>query len=202
MNSKMSLRGIIIIVALMLSADGSAFGETLTANSKASAIDELSTFVSQPQSEYSAAFRKQFIQTFASYCQQVLDALPANTPAEDAWVVSQQKTPDQIGRLLQSNEYSRHYLKNAFLDCKDTTAKLSQIQNLTEKEKRAQPEAYASLEAGQFVKLALNFNDGFEPYLPKVELYRDVKFGLSDIYVGLVRRGLLIAATKALQDVP
>jgi hypothetical protein len=38
--------------------------------------------------------------------------------------------------------------------------------------------------------------------LPKVELNRDVKFGLSDIYVGLIRRGLLMAATKALQDFP
>jgi hypothetical protein len=175
---------------------------TTAQNSKASAVDELTTFVSQPESEYSAAFRKQFVQIFANYCQQVFDALPANTPAEDAWVASEQKTPEKIGRLLQSREYSRRVLKNAFSDCKDTTAKLIQIQNLTEKEKRAQPEAYASLEAGQYVKLALNFNDGFGPYLPKVELNRDVQFGLSDIYVGLVRRGLLMAATKALQDVP
>jgi hypothetical protein len=173
---------------------------TTAQNSKASAIDKLSAFVSQPQSEYSAAFRKQFIQTFANYCQQVFDALPANTPAEDAWVVSQQKTPEQILRLLQSKEYSRDFLKNTFSDCNKTTTMLIQIQNVPEKEKRT--ETYASLEAGQFVKLALNFNDGFGPYLPKVELNRDVKFGLSDIYVGLIRRGLLMAATKALQDVP
>ncbi|SRR6266403_2679610 len=170
-------------------------------NSKAPAIDELSTFVSQqPQSEYTATFRKQFIQTFASYCQQVFDALPANTPAEDAWVASEQKTPEKIERLLQSKEYSRGVLKNAFSDRKNTTTMLIQIQNVPEKERRT--ETYARLEAGQFVKLALNFNDGFGPYLPKVEMNRDVKFGLSDIYVGLVRRGLLMAATKALQDVP
>jgi hypothetical protein len=106
---------------------------TAAQNSKASAIDQLSTLASEPLSGYSAAFRKQFIQTFASYCQQVLDALPANTPAEDAWVASEQKTPEKTARLLQSKEYSRHYLKNAFSDCKDTTAKLIQIQNLTEK---------------------------------------------------------------------
>jgi hypothetical protein len=70
---------------------------TTAQNSKASAIDQLSTLASEPQSEYTAAFRKQFIQTFASYCQQVFDALPANTPAEDAWVGSEQKTQRGLG---------------------------------------------------------------------------------------------------------
>jgi hypothetical protein len=74
---------------------------------------------------------------------------------------------------------------------------LIQIQNLTEKEK-PEAEAYARLEAGQFLKLALNFNNGFEPYLPKVELNRDVKFGLSDFYLAAIRRALLLATTKAL----
>jgi hypothetical protein len=77
---------------------------------------------------------------------------------------------------------------------------LVQIQNVPEKEKRT--ETYAHLEAGLFVKLALNFNDGFGPYLPKVKMNRYLIFGLSDVYVGLVRRGLLMAATEALQDVP
>jgi hypothetical protein len=85
---------------------------TTAQNSSSSAIDQLSTLASEPLLGYTAAFRKQFIQTFASYCQQVLDALPANTPAEDAWVASGKRTPAQITRLLQSKEYSRHYLKN------------------------------------------------------------------------------------------
>jgi hypothetical protein len=64
---------------------------------KASAIDDLSHLViGQPQSEYSATFRKQFIQAFASYCQQVSDALPANTPAEDAWVASEEKNQRRL----------------------------------------------------------------------------------------------------------
>jgi len=50
---------------------------TTAQNSKASAIDQLSTLASEPLLGYSVAFRKQFIQTFASYCQQVLDVLGA-----------------------------------------------------------------------------------------------------------------------------
>jgi hypothetical protein len=168
-------------------------------NSKPSAIDELGAFISLKESDYTEAIRAKFIQTFANYCQEVLNALPANTPAEDAWVVSQNNTAEKVQRLLSSKEYSRSFLKNAFSDCKNITTLLIQIQNIQEKEKGT--EAFANLEAGQLIKLALNFNNGFAPYLPKVELNKDIKFGLSDLYVGIIRRELLIAAAKALQDV-
>jgi hypothetical protein len=184
-----ALLGLAITIAM---ANGSS-----AQNSKTSAVDELVTFASRPESDYTAALRAQFVQTFANYCQEVLNALPANTPAEDAWVASQNNTAEKIQRLLKSKEYSQSTLKKALSDCKDITTKLIQIQKIPE----GRTETFANLEASQFIQLALNFNNGFEPYLSKVELNKDMKFGLSDIYVGLIRHGLLIAATKALQDV-
>jgi hypothetical protein len=79
---------------------------------------ELATFASRPASDYTATFRAKLIQTLAAYCQEVLNALPTNTPAEDAWVASEQKTTDatKITRLLGSKEYSRSILKNMFSD--------------------------------------------------------------------------------------
>src|SRR5258708_1471447 len=120
---------------------------------------ELATFASRPASDYTATFRAKLIQTFAAYCQEVLDALPTNTPAEDAWVASEQKTTDltKISRLLGSKEYSRYILKNTFSDCKDITATLTQAQSIPEKEKRT--ETYVRFEAINLVRLALNFND-------------------------------------------
>jgi hypothetical protein len=61
-------------------------------NSKPSAMNEVLRFAGRPQSDYTADFRAQFAQTLANYCQEVLDAVPTNTPAEDAWVASEQKT--------------------------------------------------------------------------------------------------------------
>jgi hypothetical protein len=53
-------------------------------NNKSSVMDEVVDFASRPQPMYTADFRAQFAQTLAHYCQEVLNALPANTPDEDA----------------------------------------------------------------------------------------------------------------------
>jgi hypothetical protein len=170
-------------------------------NNKVSSLNELAAFATRPASDYTATFRAKLIQTFVAYCQEVLKSLPTNTPTEDAWVASEQKTSDgaKIGRLLNSTEYSRYILKNTFSECKDITTTLVQIQNLPEKEKGT--EISARLEASYLVKLALNFNDDLKPYLSKIDLNHDRKIEL-ELLLPTFRRELLTATVKTLQDVP
>jgi hypothetical protein len=162
---------------------------------------ELAIFANRPASDYTAIFRAKLVQTFAAYCQEVLNALPTNTPAEDDWVASEQKTTDmtKITRLLNSKEYSRNFLKGMFSDCKDIAAMLVQAQSISEKNKRT--DTYARFEANNFVRLALNFNDDLKSYLSKIDLNQDKKNEL-ELLLPTFRRELLVAATKALQDVP
>jgi hypothetical protein len=164
---------------------------------KVSAMDEVITLAATSAADFTADLRAKFAQSLAKYCQEVLHALPTNTPAEDAWVTSEIGNGAKIGRLLNSKEYGRSILKEHFSECKDTAAFLIQIQQLPEKG----TETFSRLEAGHFIQLALNFNNGFEPYLPKVELNKDVKFALGDLQIQMIRWGLLKATTKALQDV-
>ncbi len=144
-------------------------------------------------------FRPKFLLTLETYCQQVLSALPTNTPAEDAWIASEEKTKDteQLRRLFSSKEYSQSVLKRTFSDCKETIALLDKIQFMKEGGNER-----VRLEARQFIKLALKFNVSLEPYLSKVELNKDIKAKLGDGYLAVVRQGLLTAAVKTLQDVP
>jgi hypothetical protein len=167
-------------------------------NNKSSVMDEVVDFASRPQPMYTADFRAQFAQTLAHYCQEVLNALPMNTPDEDAWVTAEDKSRSgaKIQRLINSKEYSRSALKNTFTECKDTAALLIQIQQLPNKSTTD-----SRLEAFQFIKLALNFNTFLEPYSSKVELNKDVKSALGDLHLHVVRSGLLRAALEALQDV-
>jgi hypothetical protein len=169
-------------------------------NSKSSAMDEVLNYASRPPSDYTADFRAKFAQTLVNYCQDILNALPTNTPAEDAWVTSEEKTGNgaKIQRLINSKEYSRSALKNTFSECKDTaTILIELIHEYSNKES----ETFSRLEAGQFIKLALNFNTFLEPYSSKVELNKDVKFALGDLQLHVVRTGLLRAARAVLQGV-
>jgi hypothetical protein len=176
---------------------GCVADESAAQNSK-SAMDEVIDFASRAQPVYTADFRAKFAHTLANYCQEVLKALPTNTPAEDAWVTAEEKSGNgaKIQRLINSKEYSRSALKNTFTECKDTTALLIQIQQLPNK-----TATDSRLEAGQFIQLALNFNTFLEPFSSKVELNKDVKFALGDLHLHVVRTGLLRAAWEALQDV-
>jgi hypothetical protein len=168
-------------------------------NNKRPAMDEVINFASRPESDYTADVRAQFAQTIANYCQEILKVLPTNTPTEDAWVISEEKTGNgaKIQRLINSKEYGRSALKNTFSECKDTTTMLIEIQQWP---KRG-TETFSRLEAGEFIQLALNFNTFLEPYSSKIELNKDVKFALGDLQLHVVRTGLLRAARKALQDV-
>jgi hypothetical protein len=167
-------------------------------NNKPSAVDEVSR-LAVTSSDFTAEIRAKFAKAFVDYCQEVLIALPTNTPTEDDWVASEQRTgnAEKILRLLSSKEYARSDLKKTFSDCKETALFLIQIQNI--KEKRT--DALANLEAEQFIALALNFNGSLGPYSSKLELNKDVKFALGDLFLEVLRGGLLKSATKALQDV-
>jgi hypothetical protein len=174
---------------------------TTAQNSKASSANELAALSGRPASDYTAAFRAKLTQTFAAYCQELLNALPTNTPAEDAWVESEQKTTDftRISRVVSSKEYSRHILKETFSNCRDISSSLIQAQNTSEQDKRT--DTYARFEAINLVRLALNFNDDLKSYLSKIDLNRDRRVEL-EILLPIFRRELLTATTKALQDVP
>jgi hypothetical protein len=163
------------------------------------ATHEVLSFAERPVSDYTADFRPRFIRTLAKYCQDVLNALPTNTPAEDAWIASEEKTKDreELQRLFDSKEYSRSILKNTFSECEHTTKLLSEIKKLV-------PEGGTErlrLETSLFIKLALNFNVSLESYSSKIELNENVKARLGGTYFQVVRQGVLTAAVKTLQDV-
>jgi hypothetical protein len=171
-------------------------------NNKPSVMDEVVTFATKPASDFTADFRARFAQTLANYCQEVLRALPTNTPAEDDWVTSEEKTRDgaKIQRLWKSKEYSRSILKATFSECKDTATVLVELIQQFPREKK-ESEAFSRLEAGQFIKLALTFETFLEPYSSKIEMNKDTKFAMGDLQLHVIRRGLLRAAREAVSDV-
>jgi hypothetical protein len=189
------LLGVAITIAIV--SGGSA------QNNKTPAMDEAFLLATRPVPDFTADFRAKFVQSLTSYCQEVLNALPTNTPAEDDWVASEQRTGNgaKIQRLLNSKEYGRSMLKTTFSDCKDTATTLSElIQQFPRKTESS--ELFARLEAREFVKLAMNFDAFLEPYSSKLDLNKNMKFALGDTYIHVIRFGLLKAAREALQDVP
>jgi hypothetical protein len=87
-----------------------------------------------------------------SYCRDVLDKVPTNTPAEQAWVMSEYKSGhlegDRLHHLISSKEWARYRLKDTFSECLDNVALLQQAQ--------AQKINWA--EAKYFIILAYTFN--------------------------------------------
>jgi len=170
-------------------------------DSKSSAMDEVFDFAFRPQSEYTADFRATFAQTLANYCEEVLESLPTNTPAEEAWVTSEENTRDgaKIQRLLKSKEYSRSVLKSTFSECKDTARVLIELIRQFPKT-NGSSETFSRLEANQFIKLALNFDVFLETYSSNVDMKKEVKLALDDLHLHVIRVGILRAAREALQD--
>jgi hypothetical protein len=202
MLGRLSLSGFILIVAMMLSGTITMGGAGTAQKNKSSALDEVVTFATKPASDFTADFRASFAQTLADYCQEVLQSLPTNTPAEDDWVTSEEKTRDgaKIQRLWKSKEYSRSILKATFSECKDTATVLVElIQQFSQKKESS--ELFSRLEASQFIKLVLTFETFLEPYSSKIEMNKEVKFAMGDLQLHVIRRGLLKAAREALQDV-
>ena len=136
---------------------------------------------------YSPANRVELARRFEAYCREVLDAVPTNTPAEDAWVTTESTTSDvnRLTRLISSVEWARHQLKDTFSECLERVASLQQ----------AQANSSRSAEAAQFVSLAYTFNQDAD--LAAFAKRADLKFPLSP-YVNTFRQVLMIAAIRTL----
>jgi hypothetical protein len=171
-------------------------------SAKTPARDDVFNFAGTPQSAYTAEFREKFVVTLLNYCQAVLESLPTITPAEDAWVTSEEQTRDaaKIQRLWKSKEYSRSNLKAIFSECKDTATMLIElVQHFSKKPESS--ELLSRLEARQFIKLALNFDVYLESYSSNIEITKDVRSSFDDFHLHVIRLGLLRAARGALEDV-
>ena len=137
-----------------------------------------------PDSEY-AKGRRIFVQTLSIYCHEILNRLPTNTPAEDAWVEAESRGTDtnKMNRLLASVEYSRQQLKITFSHCAEFTDQL----------KTADSEI---AEATGLIRLARNFNADIVPEATRGGLNPTA---LAIDFLGAVRLTLLNAALRTLE---
>ncbi len=178
----------ILLALLTLALTGAA---TTTAYSQATAT--------APRSAQSDLFRFSFKLTFTppnrvelsrrfeAYCREVLDAVPTNTPAEDAWVIAELKSSDldRMTRVGLSKEWARHQLKETFSECLQKVTSLQQ----------AQANNARSAEAAQFISLAYTFNQDADlaAFAKRVGL----KFEFLP-FVNSFRQVLMIAAMRTL----
>ncbi|WP_159011361.1 hypothetical protein [Bradyrhizobium sp. S69] len=171
-------------------------------SAKVPARDDVFNFAGTQQSEYTADLREKFIGSLVTYCQAVFESLPTNTPAEDAWVVSEENTRDaaKIQRLWKSKEYSRSYLKAIFSQCKDTTAMLIELIQYFSKKPNSS-EQLSRLEANGLIKLALNFDVFLDDYSSNIEITKDVRSSFDEFRLHVIRICLLRAARSSLDDV-
>jgi hypothetical protein len=91
--------------------------------------------------------RIELTRRIAAYCDDVLDKVPTNTPAEEAWVMSEYKSDggdtDRMNRLVSSKEWARYRLKDTFSECLQQVALLQQAQ--TQKARSAEAEYFKSV---------------------------------------------------------
>lgn len=131
--------------------------------------------------------RVELSRRFAAYCRELLDAVPTNTPAENAWVIAESKTSDtdRITRLVSSKEWARHQLTETFSECLQKVAWLQQ----------AQANNARSAEAAQFISLAYTFNQDSDLVVFAKRI--GLKLELSP-FVNSFRQVLMIAAMRTL----
>lgn len=136
---------------------------------------------------YSPANRVKLSRRSEAYCREVLDTVPTNTPAEDAWVNEELKFSDidRMTRLGSSKEWARRQLKETFSECLRIVALLRQ----------AQANNARSAEAVQFISLAYTFNQvtDLAAFAKRVDLKSELA-----IAVNLFRQNLMIAAMRTL----
>lgn len=163
-----------------------------------SVMDDVISLAGRPPADYTADFRANFAKAVQRLCRGALDALPTNTPAEDAWVASEGKSKDaaKFVRLLKSKEYNRSVLKTTFSDCAEAATTLVEINRTLRG-----TETFSRFEAGQFIKLAQLFDVSIESYSSNIEMSKEMKGSFDDLHLTFIRRGMLRAAREALQDV-
>ncbi|MBI5260254.1 MAG: hypothetical protein HY852_00365 [Bradyrhizobium sp.] len=176
----------LLAMAALLHLSTPGYGQP---SAKPSSYDQILKFAlsSKP---YDAAARATLAHLFASYCRDVLAAVPTNTPAEDAWISQEGNTTDanKISRLLQTAEWSRHQLKDTFSTCVTRASELMVIQSKKELDS----------EAAAFVSLAANFNEDTDlrSYARRLGMKSIAdQFGL----LPTLRRVLMIAALRTLE---
>ena len=178
------LRTTTAIVMLTLLTTTAAYSQA-TATAPRSAQGDLFRF--SFNQTFTPANRVELSRQFEAYCREVLDTVPTNTPAEDAWVMAESKTSDtnRITRLVSSKEWARHQLKETFSECLQKVALLQQ----------AQANNARSAEAAQFISLAYTFNQDTD--LAAFAKRVDLKLELSP-FVNSFRQVLMIAAMRTL----
>lgn len=162
-------------------------GSVSAQESRFSETEALISYAVNPSSDYSRNGRANFAAILSVYCKKSLEILPTNSPSEDAWLQAEMKTSDLIKaeRVFRSKEYSRDKLKEIFLRCQRETKRLMET---------------SQHEALWFVSLAIAFNDDSH------ELSRYANWaGLNSVKLGFdfltaIRRSILIAAMRGLEE--
>lgn len=129
---------------------------------------------------------------FANYCRSQGDATPTNTPAEETWITTESATTDisRITRLIQSQEWARHQIKELFSECLIIVAALE----------RVQAQNSFGEESEFFIRLALTFNSSDLPVFAKrVGLVKTSEDSLA-VTGDYFRRMLLFAALSSLEQ--
>jgi hypothetical protein len=106
------LRTVAAIAMLMVFGATAAYPQGATTAPR-SADGDLFRFAFNKQ-PLTAQNRVELVRLFDAYCREVLDNVPTSTPAEDTWVVTEQKTVDidRISRLTSSKEWARKPFPN------------------------------------------------------------------------------------------
>ncbi|MET4331354.1 hypothetical protein ABIB80_007214 [Bradyrhizobium sp. i1.15.2] len=175
----------LLTLGLMLGPATTAAHSQATATAPPSAEGEL--FRLSFDHAFNPANRVELARRFEAYCREVLDTVPTNTPAEDAWVTAESKTSDikRINRLVSTKEWARHRLKETFSECLQKVPLLQ----------KAQVNNARSAEAVQFISLAYSFNQvaDLAVFAKRVDLKSELAVPLN-----LFRQTLMIAAMRTL----
>ncbi len=178
-----------LVAVLFLAIAGSS------THAQRSTSEELVTMAVFPTTEYSKAGRARLTTLVLAYCHELLDALPTNKPNEQAWVLNEMKTSDQvkIERLISSVEYSRYYLKDNLDTCVERTERLQK-----EQQQRGTRDI-TRFEAANYLSIALIFNSDTDLLFHAKRAGLDIAHFKLD-FLSAIRRALLIASMRALED--
>lgn len=173
---------------LMLSCQLTSAAHSQPAKTRPKSV-EILTFGFQTK-DYSPKGRAELAKLFRDYRSEILEVVPTNTPAEQAWVDEESRANDtrRLVRLAETKEHARSYLKGFFASCASNASQLLQYQSQNDQKN----------EVSHFVKLGLLFSPDAEilARAKRVDINRE-EFGF--VMLGELRQILLIAALGALR---
>lgn len=153
---------------------------------------EVLGIVTSPNFKYDAEGRIEFARALSAYCSAAMASIPTNTPQEQEWVEAEGNTRDsnKIARLVATPEWGRYRLGMLYGDCISATAKISSAQQNSAKR----------VEAAFWTSLSITFNDDHDMQLyaknASVDLQRHGIY-----FIRALRRGMMIAALRAIEEV-